>query len=63
MTETAQLNSLQRNKERSLLNENYLLNSDICGIKKIINEGWSYKKKTSTSVSNDFIDKRIKTRI
>tara|TARA_A100001388_G_C28765570_1_gene500517 strand:- start:189 stop:1253 length:1065 start_codon:yes stop_codon:yes gene_type:complete len=57
--ETA-LNSLHEIKKEVYLMKNYLLNSDICGIKKIINEGWSYKKKTSTSVSNDFIDKRIK---
>ena len=53
------LSSLHEIKKEVYLMKNYLLQSDKIGIKKIINEGWEYKKKTSSNVSNELIEKRI----
>ncbi len=55
----SELYSLHKIKEEVYKMKNYFLQSDIDGIRDSLKNGWKYKKRTSTKVSNQFIDKRI----
>lgn len=55
----SELYSLHKIKEEVYSMKNHFLLSDIVGIRDSLNNGWKYKKRTSSSVSNEFIDKRI----